>query len=171
MKLPIEFENYMKDLLKTDYDNYYHSLSMLPTKGMRVNIVKTNVDEILCFFNGEKIPYASALYVDNEKYGGHPLHHAGIIYMQEPSSMLPVSSIDFNGDELVLDLCAAPGGKSGQIAEKIPNGTLLSNEINNDRAKILKQNIERLGYRNVIITNSEPKKNRKTWSNLRYSSC
>lgn len=158
MKLPIEFENYMKDLLKADYDNYYHSLSMLPTKGMRVNITKTNENEILSQFNGEKIPYAYALYADNEKYGGHPFHHAGLIYMQEPSSMLPVSSIDFNGDELVLDLCAAPGGKSGQIAELIPNGTLLSNEINNDRAKILKQNIERLGYRNTIITNSEPKK-------------
>lgn len=158
MKLPIEFKNNMKQLLKADYDNYYHSLSMLPQKGMRININKTNLEELSNYFNSEKIPYANALYVDNEKYGNHPFHHAGLFYMQEPSSMLPVSSIDFNGDELVLDLCAAPGGKSGQIAEKIPNGTLLSNEINNDRAKILKQNIERLGYKNVIISNSEPKK-------------
>ena len=158
MRLPVEFEIYMKNLLKDDYDKYYHSLSLSPVKGMRINTLKASVDEAKKYFNGEKIPYANALYVENEKYGAHPLHHAGVIYMQEPSSMLPVSSVDFDGDELVLDLCAAPGGKSGQIAEKIPFGTLLANEINNDRAKILRQNIERLGYKNVIITNSEPKK-------------
>ena len=130
-------------------------------KSIYINQNKISLD---CFkqivdFSIEQIPYEKAgFYVDNEKKGRHPLHHAGAFYMQEPSAMFTVNSIEFNGDEKVLDMCAAPGGKSIQIANRIPKGVLVSNEFVKSRAEILFSNVERMGLRNVIICNDSPEK-------------
>ena len=106
-----------------------------------------------------KIPYLDNGYYlmeENVKMGFHPLHHAGALYMQDPSAMCVCESIDFPTDLLVLDLCAAPGGKSIQLAQRLSNGILISNEIDKDRVKALYSNIERMGLNNVVVTNNAP---------------
>jgi len=81
----------------------------------------------------------------------------GAFYLQEPSAMLPVSAANIPENAMALDLCAAPGGKSIMLAKRLKNGHLISNEINFSRAKILYSNIERMGLKNVAITNNAPK--------------
>lgn len=146
----------MKTLLGEEFDDFLLSLNMPLQKSIYVNNNKISTNDFLKIFNynTEQIPYEqNGFYIDNVKLGRHPLHHAGAFYMQEPSAMFTVNSIKFKGDECVLDMCAAPGGKSIQIANKIPNGVLVSNEINKQRCQILYSNIERMGLNNVIITN------------------
>ncbi|MBQ0125273.1 MAG: hypothetical protein KBS59_02995, partial [Clostridiales bacterium] len=89
--------------------------------------------------------------------GNHPLHHAGAFYVQEPSAMEPVRAVPIKPDFLVLDICASPGGKSAQAAEKLESGIIVSNEIIPSRAVTLMGNTERLGYRNSIVTNTDAK--------------
>ena len=153
------FLDRMKEILGEDFDAFKESLGAQIQKSIYVNENKISVEDFksVADFSLEQIPYEkSGFYVDNEKKGRHPLHHAGAFYMQEPSAMFTVNSIKFNGDETVLDLCSAPGGKTIQIANRIPNGVLVSNEIVKARADILYSNIERMGLKNVIITNESP---------------
>lgn len=159
MKLNEVFLERMKCMLKEDFDKFLSSFEHPITKSIYVNENKISLDQFrkIIDFHIEQIPYEKAgFYVDNEKKGRHPLHHAGAFYMQEPSAMFTINSIRFNGDERVLDLCAAPGGKTIQIANRIPNGVLVSNEINKSRSEILYSNIERMGLKNVIVANDTP---------------
>ena len=90
--------------------------------------------------------------------GKHPLHEAGAYYIQEPSAMAPVAYMDIRPGDRVLDLCASPGGKSTQIAALLRGeGILVSNEIMPDRAKILSENIERMGVRNALVISEDPR--------------
>ena len=149
----------MKVILGDEFKDFNESLNKPIVKSIYVNENKIKVEDFkkIADFSIEQVPYEKAgFYVDNEKRGRHPLHHAGAFYMQEPSAMFTVNSIKFKGDEKVLDLCAAPGGKSIQIANRIPNGVLVSNEIFKSRSEILYSNIERMGLKNVIITNETP---------------
>lgn len=141
----------MKNLLGDDYDKYIKSMVLEPKRGIR-SIIDNNLDK-------EKLPYGINEYVlkTDEKLGNSVIHHLGGIYLQEPSAMAPVNLIDFKDDYICLDMCASPGGKSGQIAERIPNGILVSNEIDKKRSQILYSNIERMGYDNVIVLNNDPK--------------
>ncbi len=146
----------MKSILNDKYDLYINALKEKPLRSIRLNNIDydtfiKNIDMDL-----EKIEYdIDGYYLNNDKkYGNHPYHHLGAFYFQEPSAMMPVNLCDFNGDELVLDLCASPGGKSSQIAKRIPNGTLVSNEIDSKRANVLFQNLERMSLSNVYITNN-----------------
>lgn len=158
--LPKNFLDNMKNLLGNNYEKYILSLENKHVRGFRINSIKTTVEnfENNIKFNTEKVPYEQFGRVLNDdiKIGNFPEHLSGMIYMQEPSSMLPVSTINFNGNEKVLDLCAAPGGKSTQIASYVKNGLIVSNEIVTNRAKILFSNIERLGVKNSIIINDTP---------------
>ena len=107
----------------------------------------------------EKVPWADYGYYYEEasRPGRHPYHQAGLYYIQEPSAMMPARLLDPGPGERILDLCAAPGGKSTQIAGKMEGrGFLLCNEIHPARAKILSENIERMGIRNACVTNEEP---------------
>ena len=161
MNIPNEFLIRMQEILGDEFEDFKASLEQQNQKSIYVNQNKISIDNFkkIVDFSLEQIPYEEAgFYVDNEKRGRHALHHAGAFYMQEPSAMFTVNSIKFNGDERVLDLCAAPGGKSIQIANRIPNGVLVSNEIVKSRAEILYSNIERMGLKNVIITNESPEK-------------
>ena len=112
-----------------------------------------------------KIPYVeNGFYFDYDGIGNHPYHHAGMFYIQEPAAMIPVESIDIEPDWKVLDLCAAPGGKSSQIKNKLgENGVLVSNEIVPSRCKILTGNMERMGFKNVVTTCMHPQKLVKTF--------
>ena len=92
-----------------------------------------------------------------ERLGKVLPHEMGAYYLQEPSAMAPVNFLDIKADDVVLDLCASPGGKSTQIAEKLQGGFLVANEIVPQRAKVLAENVARLGFDNVVITNHSPR--------------
>ncbi len=160
MKLNQVFLDRMKELLKEEYEDFLLSLDKPIQKSIYVNQNKISIEKFkeIIDFPIEQIPYEKAgFYVDNIKRGRHALHHAGAFYMQEPSAMFTVNSIKFKGDEKVLDMCAAPGGKTIQIANRIPNGVLVGNEYVKSRSEILFSNVERMGLKNVIITNESPK--------------
>lgn len=102
---------------------------------------------------GEKAGYAQ------EGPGRHPYHEAGVYYIQEPSAMAPVVFLGAEPGERILDLCAAPGGKSTQIAGRMQGkGLLVSNEIHPQRARVLSENVERLGIRNCLVLNESPER-------------
>jgi len=162
------FLNRMKDLLGEDFDAFDKSLSEPSQKSLYINENKISVEKFkeIIDFNIEQIPYEKAgFYIDEEKRGRHPLHHAGAFYLQEPSAMFTVNAYNFKGDEKVLDMCAAPGGKTIQIANRIPEGVLVSNEFVPARSQILFSNVERMGLKNVIITNEKPENLAKAYVN------
>ncbi len=153
------FLDRMKGILGDKYDDFMQSMDRPNEKAVYVNENKISVDEFrsIADFSIEPIGYERAgFYIGEQRLGRHPLHHAGAIYVQEPSAMFTVNALKFRGDERVLDLCSAPGGKSIQIANRIPNGILVSNEIVKSRSEIMYSNIERMGLRNVVITNDSP---------------
>lgn len=163
--LPQQYAENMQKLLKSDYEKYVCALNQPPIHGVRLNTVKCTDEQILDVFGAhEKVPFCSNGYIlPNSKIGKHPYHIAGLVYVQEPSSMLAVCASGLAEEQdknlLVLDLCAAPGGKSGQIAEILNgNGVLVSNEIEPKRARILQSNIERMDYKNVIVTSASAEK-------------
>lgn len=156
IKLPDNYEKRMKTLLKDDFDAYYNSLEQTPKKAYRVNIDKISLDDFMKInpFGNEKITYCeNGFYLDLEKSGNHPYHHAGAIYIQEPAAIAPAECTEIDKTSIVLDMCAAPGGKSTQLKNKLGGkGILVSNEIIPSRCKILTGNIERLGLKNCITT-------------------
>ncbi len=160
--LPEKFVARMKNLEGFDFDAYEKALQETPVKGFRVNTDKISLEEFekINIFGQEKIPYVeNGFYLDYEKAGNHPYHHAGMIYIQEPGAMAPAECIDIDPDWKILDMCAAPGGKSTQLKNKLgENGLLVSNEIISSRCRILTGNIERLGLLNTVTTCMDTKK-------------
>lgn len=156
IKLPVEYENRMKKLLGEEFDAYKEALEQEPVKAFRVNTDKITLEEFekINPFTNEKIPYVeNGYYLHGDKVGNHPYHHAGMIYIQEPGAMMPAECVDIDPDWKILDMCAAPGGKSTQLKNKLgENGLLVSNEVIPSRCKILTGNIERLGLKNCITT-------------------
>ena len=146
-----EFLSIMANLLGSDYNDFIKSYDNPPKRGIRLRI-KNNIDKT-------KLDFGINEYIlnSNEKLGNSPIHHLGGIYLQEPSAMAPINLIDINPSWNVLDMCASPGGKSGQIAERLTNGLLISNEIDKKRCQTLFQNIERMGYDNCIVLNNDPR--------------
>ena len=104
---------------------------------------------------------------EEQKLGKSIFHEMGLFYLQEPSAMSPVEFLNVQPNDVVLDLCASPGGKSTQIANKLgENGILIANEIVPSRAKILAENIVRLGVKNAIVTNHSPKELENRFENF-----
>jgi len=168
MKLNEIFLSRMKSILTYGFDDFLKSLNNPIVKSIYVNENKISVQDFkkIVDFEISPVVYEKAgFYVEDGKKGRHPLHHAGAFYMQEPSAMFTINSLQFNGDEKVLDMCAAPGGKSIQIANRIPNGVLVSNEIVKSRCEILYSNIERMGFKNVIIANDSPENIAEAYGN------
>ena len=161
-QLPVEFQKRMKNLLGDEYNDFLISYDEKPVRAFRVNTDKISLEDFqkLNIFSKETIPYVeNGFYFDYDGIGNHPYHHAGMFYIQEPAAMVPVESININPDWRVLDLCAAPGGKSSQIKNKLgENGVLVSNEIVPSRCKILTGNMERMGFKNVVTTCMHPQK-------------
>lgn len=160
--LPDEYVKRMKNLLGDEFDDYLSALEQPPVRAFRVNTDKIFLEDFekINIFGTEKIPYVeNGFYLDCDKIGSHPYHHAGIVYAQEPGAMMPAECIDINPEWKILDMCAAPGGKSTQLKNKLgENGILVSNEIISSRCKILTGNIERLGLKNTVTTCLDTKK-------------
>lgn len=161
-QLPQEFENRMKTLLGDEFEDFKKSFDEPPVRAFRVNTDKISLEDFekINPFGGEKIPYVeNGFYFNYDGIGNHPYHHAGMIYIQEPAAMVPVESIEILENWKVLDMCAAPGGKSSQIKNKLgKDGILVSNEIVPSRCKILTGNMERMGFKNVVTTCMHPQK-------------
>lgn len=164
MNLPKDFITRMQQLLKEEADEFFESYAQQKAYGLRINPLKFDND----FTNKKALPFTltpvawarEGFYaVSEERPGKHPLHEGGAYYIQEPSAMSVVSLLDPKPGDLVCDLCAAPGGKSTQIAGRLlGEGLLVSNEIFSARAKILSQNIERFGVGNCVVCNEPPDK-------------
>jgi len=126
-------------------------------QSFRVNTLKAKRDEILLLLKDLKIkslPFYNNGFLLQEKtrFGNHITHNLGMIYIQEIASMIPVVVLDPKPDEVVLDLCAAPGSKTTQIAQSMENsGLLVANEINRKRAQGLIHNIKRCGLLNEAV--------------------
>ena len=159
--LKVDFINRMKEYLGDDFNNFLKSYEDENIRSFTVNnkYISTSSFKEIFNHNISLIPYmqnAFYLHEDDLKLGFHPLHHAGAIYMQDPSAMIPASCVEFKPNSLILDMCSAPGGKSIQLALKACDGAVISNEIDFKRAQILYSNIERLGLSNVVVTNNKP---------------
>ena len=173
MKLPEEFINRMKDEIASSEvteDGFFESFDKDPMKGIRINKRKVSaaafkdVMDCLCpDEDNEPIPWCDCgFYTRNESSGNSPYYHAGAIYPQEPSAMLPGQVLGAKPGDVVMDLCAAPGGKACRIAEDLKGeGILIANEISENRAKALLRNIERMGVSNALILNEDPINMRK----------
>lgn len=157
IKLPEAYENRMRGMLGEDFDAYLDAINSESNRAFRVNTAKISVEDFerIDPFKTEKIPYVKNGYyvLNDEKIGNHPYHHAGMIYVQEPAAMMPAECVNVEADWWIVDMCAAPGGKSTQLAGKLgENGLIVSNEIISSRCKILTGNIERLGIKNAVTT-------------------
>ena len=155
--LPEKFLQRMAGQLGPDYPKYLESLERPRAVAMRFNPLKGQ--PVPLPFVQENVPWEPmGFYYDPESRPGlHPYHEAGVYYLQEASAMAPVALLDPQPGERICDLCAAPGGKSTQIAGRLQGqGLLICNEINPKRAKILSRNIERLGIANALVTNEHP---------------
>jgi len=155
--LPEAFLERMKRQLGTEYEAFLESLERPRAVALRFNPLKGRCPALP--FVGEPVPWEpEGYYYDPDSRPGlHVYHEAGVYYLQEASAMAPVFLLDPQPGERVCDLCAAPGGKTTQIAGRmLGQGFLLCNEINPKRAKILSRNIERLGVSNALVTNEHP---------------
>lgn len=160
MNLPEQYKKRMASLLGDDAEAYFASLDAEPSRCFRIN--KTKLKEALPEVDGVTVTPSGIpdVYIFDGPAGGrNPLHHAGAYYIQELSAMLPVLSAPISEGWTVLDLCAAPGGKTGQLASAVgENGFVVTNEYSSKRARVLLGNVERLGYKNCAVYNSSPDK-------------
>ncbi len=160
MELPSLFCNRMHALLGEEYPAFLAAYDAPLRRGVRVNTGKLTAEELTALFPHPLSPSpfaADAFYLDApHKAGSDPLHHAGAYYMQEPSAASAVTVLAPRPGERILDLCAAPGGKSTQIAAAVgETGFLWSNEYVAGRARILQQNLERWGMRRQVVSNQD----------------
>ena len=160
--LPEAYIAQMKRLLgEAGFFAYEQSLSQPVTRALRVNLLLRPDGSLPCPIEGvgERVPWAKGCYFveGDARPGLSPLHEGGLFYLQEPSALSAVSVLAPQPGERVLDLCAAPGGKSTQIAGLMQGrGLLVCNEPVPSRAQILSRNVERMGVRNAIVTSAMP---------------
>ena len=155
MNLPDEFiEKYTK-LLGDEAESFFESFDTEPQKGFRLNPLKSNYQNVALNLE-HPVDYSAVGYVGSVS-GNSLEHQTGYVYSQDLSAMYVGEVYGPRPGEKILDLCAAPGGKSSHLASLMNNeGLLVSNEINRKRALILAENMERIGARNVIVTNEDP---------------
>ena len=155
--LPEAFLTRMQQQLGDEYDAFLQSLERPRAVALRFNPLKGEAPTLP--FAEERVPWEpQGFYYDPDSRPGlHVYHEAGVYYLQEASAMAPVALLDPQPGEKICDLCAAPGGKTTQIAGRmLGRGFLLCNEINPKRAKILSRNIERMAVPNALVTNEHP---------------
>ena len=162
MKLPEAFEEKMRLLLQEEYEEYLQCFEEPRHYGLRVNTNKISTEEFLKIapWPLRPIPWISnGFYYDGDQVqpAKHPYYFAGLYYLQEPSAMTPASRLPVEPGELVLDVCAAPGGKATELGAKLRGtGMLVANDISNSRARGLLKNLELSGTGNLLITSEEP---------------
>lgn len=169
--LPEAFKRRIAAQLGEAAQAYFAALGCLPVRGLRMNPHKTPNAPIPTLVEGlgEPVPWADHAYLlaADSAAGAHPLHEAGAYYLQEPSAMLPATLLKAQPGETVLDLCAAPGGKSTQIAAAMANaGTLVCNEPVPSRAQVLSRNLERMGVQNALVVSADPSQLALAWPQL-----
>ena len=171
--LPAPFLARMAAMLGDEYEAFLASYDRPHRPSLRLGL-KATLEQArrMVPFLGEPVPWQNlgfylpndpdhpdTMAKDNEplRPGKHPLHDAGLYYIQEASAMLPASLCPPQSGERVLDLCAAPGGKTTQLATAMKGmGLLVANEIHAGRAAILSQNVERMGLSHTVVTNESP---------------
>lgn len=157
ISLPDAFVEAMKDLLGDSLDAYLESFESPRAHGLRVNTDKISPEAFLELapFDLVPIPWAEdGFYVNPEvRPAKHPLFHAGLYYLQEPSAMAPAAVLNPQRGDYVLDVCSAPGGKTLQLANRVGDkGLVVANDISATRLKAVLRNVEQFGLKNVIIT-------------------
>jgi NOL1/NOP2/sun family putative RNA methylase len=158
--LPEKFIDRMQKLHGFNFDEFIKLYDAPAYRGLRVNKLRCTPEHFadISPFALQKSPFSDdGYYIGDDVSGRHPWHHAGVFYLQEPSAMSAVTALDVHLGMKVLDLCAAPGGKTTQAAAQLlGSGLLVCNEIVSSRAAILLSNIERCGVRNAAVTNDKP---------------
>ena len=154
-----KFLERMKNILGVEaFQCYLEAFQKSPDRALRFNRIKCGEKKKLGLDGAllKRLDFWDGAWTfSHDKIGTHPYHHAGAVYVQEPSAMVPLSSIDIPVTARVLDMCASPGGKTSQAAEYATDGFIVSKEIIPSRAKTLSGNIERLGFKNVTVTNTD----------------
>lgn len=168
MVLPQDFKDKMEGLLKDEFSDFLKGYDKDNFYSLRINTLKATAETVLerKLFDFSPVSWCPTgyYYPAQQRPGRHSYHHAGVFYIQEASAMAVVECADIQKGDKVLDLCAAPGGKSTQIAAKLGGtGLQISNEIVPNRAKILSQNMERMGVKNAVVTNESPEKLEKVF--------
>ncbi len=158
--LPKEFCERMEAMLGKEYQEFLAAYDEPRVRTLRVNKKKAGEEfAARCGFRLRSVPWAANgyYYEPGDDPGRHVYHEAGVYYIQEASAMAPAAFLDAQPGERILDLCAAPGGKSTMIADAMEGkGLLVCNEIHPTRVKILAENLERLGVTNAVVTNESP---------------
>ena len=172
-QLPVAFLLKMQELLGKEYGQYLESFKEEWKPGLRVNTWKLEPRELakLVPWNLEPVPWAdNGFYYDGTpdeealRPSKHPAYYAGLYYLQEPSAMTPAAMLPVVPGDRVLDLCAAPGGKSTELASKLKGrGMLVSNDISYSRARALLKNLELAGAANICVTSEAPEKLAGVW--------
>ena len=161
--LPLEFLQEMQTLLGSEYEAFLASYDNDHYRGIRCNTLKVTPDvfEKKVPFVSGKVSWTENGYYTNEEEqpAKHPYYFAGLYYIQEPSAMLPAALLDVRPGDRVLDLCAAPGGKTTELGAKLKGkGMLVSNDISASRVKALVKNVELFGIKNAVVVSEAPEK-------------
>lgn len=156
MELPVEFkEKYLKLLGEKEGQEFLDSITEENTRGFRINTLKANHDKV-SYDLSKPVPFTKSGYYGQVR-GSDIEWISGLAYSQDPAAMFPATVANVQPGEKVLDLCAAPGGKSTQLAQDLANqGVLVANEISKQRVKNLRENLEKWGVTNVTVTNENP---------------
>ena len=160
MEFPKDFTAREKTLLGDRFEELYTYATAQPARGVTVNTLRCTPDWFAAHkdFAAEPSKFCRTAFTTAADFrpGRHPWHHAGLLYAQEPSASAPAALLDVRPGMRVADLCAAPGGKTSQLAAALQGqGLLLANEFVAARAEILRQNLERMGVTNAVITNED----------------
>jgi NOL1/NOP2/sun family putative RNA methylase len=151
-------QHFIKTFGEENYLAFEQSLSERPKIGLIVNPNKTNIKFIKSVFNdftNHPLIETALIYDSSIKLGKHPLFHAGAFYIQDPSAMMVASILPIEPGDKVIDVAAAPGGKSFQVANRLgESGLLIANDLNYGRAKVLSSNVEKYGFKNVYVTSN-----------------
>ncbi len=162
MKLKEEFLKQYKIIMKDEFHAFLNGFSLPRSHGLRLNPLKCTQYEnnpyLKSILRKHRLVDHGFYYQKSAQPGRHPYHFAGVYYIQDPSAMMVIENADIEENDVVFDMCAAPGGKSTHILGKLnQTGLLISNDINNKRAKILSENIERMGTTNALVISTDPK--------------
>ena len=151
-------KHFIKTFGEDNYLSFEQGLNERPKIGLLINPDKTNIKfikSVFSDFSNHPLIDNALIYDSSIKLGKHPLFHAGAFYIQDPSAMMVASILPIEPEDKVIDVAAAPGGKSFQIATKLSeSGLLIANDLNYSRAKVLSSNVEKYGFKNVYVTSN-----------------
>lgn len=160
--LPQAFLERMEEMLKEEFPAFLESYQAPRQFGLRINTKKISTEKFLEIspFHLTPIPWVENgfFYGSEDRPSRHPYYQAGLYYLQEPSAMTPASRLPVSPGDIVLDLCAAPGGKATELGSRLKGrGLLVANDISNSRAKALMRNLELWGIENSLVTTETPR--------------